>query len=78
VDANFDRLTEMSAAELRELAGMLPAAKPSAANLPSLPGYLPKSDAAETRQNISLAAGVGCTEGPLTPEQIDFSHDPEF
>ena len=27
VDANFDRLTEMSAAELRELAGMLPAAK---------------------------------------------------
>src|ERR1035437_7346253 len=33
VDANFDRLTEMSAAELRELAGMLPAAKPSAADI---------------------------------------------
>src|SRR5450759_509537 len=44
VDADFDRLTEMSAAELRELAGMLPTAKASAANLPSLPGYLPKSD----------------------------------
>src|SRR5579864_1631706 len=36
VDADFDRLTEMSAAELRELAGMLPSAKATAANLPSL------------------------------------------
>ena len=37
VDANFDRVTGMSAAELRELAGMLPAAKGPAANLPTLP-----------------------------------------
>src|SRR3974377_788400 len=41
VDANFDRLTGMSAAELRELAGMLPAAKGAAASLPTLPQYLP-------------------------------------
>src|ERR1035437_3415668 len=45
VEANFDRLTEMSAAKWRGLPGMLPAAKASAENLPSLPGYLPKSDA---------------------------------
>jgi hypothetical protein len=37
VDANFDRVTAMSAAELRELASMLPAASGSADNLPTLP-----------------------------------------
>ena len=45
VDANFDHVTEMSAAELRELAGMLPVAAGSAGNLPTLPQYLPKNDA---------------------------------
>jgi hypothetical protein len=79
VDANFDRLTEMSAAELRELAGMLPAAKASSANLPSLPGYLPKSDAVENSAKYILGPqALVAQKGPLTPEQIDFSHDPEI
>jgi hypothetical protein len=79
VDANFDRLTEMSAAELRELAGMLPAAKASAANLPSLPEYLPKSGAVENSAKYILGPqALVAQKGPLTPEQVDFSHDPEI
>jgi hypothetical protein len=42
VDAVFDKLTVMSAAELRELAGLLPLPTGNAANLPPLPTYLPK------------------------------------
>ena len=79
VDANFDRLTEMSAAELRELAGMLPAAKGSAANLPSLPEYLPRNEAVENSAKYILGPQtLLALKEPLTPEQIDFSHDPEI
>ena len=79
VDANFDRVTEMSAAELRELAGMLPAAKGAAASLPTLPEYLPKSDAVENSAKYILGPqALLATKSPLTPEQIDFSHDPEI
>jgi hypothetical protein len=42
VDAKFDRLTAMSAAELRELAAALPKPAGASANLPVLPAYLPK------------------------------------
>lgn len=79
VDADFDHLTEMSAAELRELAGMLPAAKDSAENLPTLPEYLPKSDAVENSAKYILGPQALLAEkAPLTPEQVDFSHDPEI
>ena len=79
VDANFDRLTEMSAAELRELAEMLPAAKATAANLPSLPGYLPKNRAVENSAKYILGPqALVAQKGPLTPEQVDFTHDPEI
>jgi len=78
VDANFDRVTEMSAAELRELAGMLPGAKGSAASLPTLPEYLTKSDAVENSAKYVLGPqALLAIKAPLTPEQIDFSHDPE-
>src|ERR1035437_3587333 len=79
VEANFDRLTEMSAAELRELAGMLPAAKASAENLPSLPGYLPKGHAVENSAKYILGPqALVAQKGLLTPELVDFSHDPEI
>ena len=42
VDAQFDHLTAMSGAQLRELAASLPAAKGSVAELPTLPNYLPR------------------------------------
>jgi len=79
VDANFDRVTEMSAAELRELAGMLPEAKGSAGNLPTLPEYLPKSDAVENSAEYILGPqALLAAKAPVTPEQVDFSHDPEI
>jgi hypothetical protein len=79
VDANFDRLTEMSAAELRELAGMLPNAKGAAGNLPTLPEYLPKSDAVENSAKYILGPqALLAAKAPVTAEQIDFSHDPEI
>jgi hypothetical protein len=79
VDANFDRLTEMSAAELRELAGMLPNAKGAAGNLPTLPEYLPKSDAVENSAKYILGPqALLAAKAPITAEQIDFSHDPEI
>jgi Family of unknown function (DUF6599) len=79
VEADFDHLTEMSAAELRELAGMLPAAKASAASLPTLPEYLPKGHAVENSAKYILGPqALVAQKGLLTPEQVDFSHDPEI
>ena len=43
VDANFDRITEMSAAELRELAGMLPSASGTAEIFPSFRNTCPRT-----------------------------------
>ena len=42
VDAVFDRMSVMSAAQLRELAGLVPQAEGNKGNPPSLPAYLPK------------------------------------
>jgi hypothetical protein len=79
VDASFDRVTAMSAAELRELAGMLPAASGSAGNLPTLPEYLPKNDVVENSAKYILGPqALLAVKAPLTAEQIDFSHDPEI
>ncbi len=79
VDANFDHVTEMSASELRELAGLLPSAKGSADNLPTLPEYLPKKDAvANSAKYILGPQALLAAKSPLTAEQVDFSHDPEL
>jgi Family of unknown function (DUF6599) len=42
VDAVFDRMSVMSAAQLRQLAGLLPPVQGSNGNPPSLPGLLPQ------------------------------------
>ena len=54
VDAKFDRVTGMSAAELRDLAAVLPEAPANAANLPNLPEYLPKQGAVENSAKYIL------------------------
>ncbi len=79
VDAGFDRLTEMSAAELRELAGTLPEAKSSAANLPGLPEYLPKQNAQENSAKYILGPqALAGSKTPLTAELVGFNFDPEI
>ena len=78
VDANFDRVTEMSASELRELAGMLPSAAGSAGNLPTVPQYLPKKDAIDNSARYILGPqALLVVKAPLTAEQIDFKVEPE-
>ena len=42
VDAVFDRMSVMSASQMRELAGLLPQAEGNKGKLPSLPTHLPK------------------------------------
>jgi hypothetical protein len=79
VDANFDRLTGMSAAELRELAAALPAANGSKDNLPGLPQYLPKENVVENSARYILGSqALTAVKAPLTAEQIDFQYDPEI
>lgn len=79
-EAKFDKVTAMSGSELRELAGVLPEPKGNAAaNLPSLPSYLPKKDAVENSGRYVLGPGaLVATHSPLTADQADFSHDPEI
>ncbi len=79
VDAGFDRLTGMSAAELRELAGMLPEAKSPAANLPGLPEYLPKQNAQENSAKYILGPqALAASKAPLPTELVKFDFDPEI
>lgn len=79
VDAGFDRLTEMSGAELRELAGMLPEAKSSAANLPGLPEYLPKQNVQENSARYMLGPqALAASKTPVTAELVGFNFEPEI
>jgi hypothetical protein len=78
VDATFDHVTAMSGAELRELAGVLPSAQGSAGNLPTVPQYLPTKDALpNTARYVLGPQALLAVKAPLTPEQIDFSVEPE-
>jgi hypothetical protein len=74
VDAVFDKLTVMSAAELRELASLLPLASGGNRNLPALAGYLPTQ--ARISNSIKYVVGpIGLTKinAPLPPELVDFN-----
>jgi hypothetical protein len=74
VDAVFGKLTAMSAAELRELAGVLPASTGGAGKPPALPDYLP----VRSRVNNSIKYVVGPiglekTRAPLPAHAVDFN-----
>jgi len=78
VDANFDRVTGMSAAELRELAGMLPEAKGTDGKLPNLPEYLPKQEAQENSAKYILGPqALAASKTPLSADLVRFDLDPE-
>jgi hypothetical protein len=78
VDAVFQQLSAMSAAELRELADALPRPAGSSGNLPGLPAYLPKES---YRQNTSRyivgAAALEKLGAPLPSQYVDFSKGAE-
>jgi hypothetical protein len=74
VDALFDKLSVMSAAELRELASDIPLPQGGARNLPSLPTYLPKQDYVKnTARYIMGPIALEKIGAPLSSELIDFA-----
>ena len=74
VDAVFDKLNVMSAAELRELAGQLPILAGNSAKLPGLPAYLPKAGYVKnTAKYVVGPVSFRKLEVPIPAELIDFS-----
>ncbi len=79
VEARFDRLTAMSASELRELAAALPVVNGPAANLPVLPNYLPKDKIAPSSAKFVLGpAAYASLAAPIPDSIIDFGLRPEI
>ena len=78
VDANFERLSMMSAAELRELASDLPRTGGTSANLPSLPNYLPKRGLNTSTSNYIVGpVGLQQVHAPVPAALVDFSKGAE-
>ena len=78
VDAVFQQLSAMSAAELRELAEALPRPGGSIANLPGLPAYLPKeSYIKNTAKYVVGPLALEATGAPLPVKYVDFSKGAE-
>jgi hypothetical protein len=74
IDAVFQRLSAMSAAELRELASTLPLATGSSQGLPGLPAYLPSE--AYVKNSAKYALGPVALErvdAPIPPQLVDFN-----
>ncbi|MGC9292942.1 MAG: DUF6599 family protein [Acidobacteriaceae bacterium] len=78
VDASFQHLTAMSAAELRDLSRQLPQPEGSAAALPSIDGHLPPQRL--DRMSIRYALGpqsYAMGGGVLPPALVDFARGAE-
>jgi hypothetical protein len=78
VDADFGKLTAMSAAELRELASLLPLPSGNTRNLPGLPAYLPTQSYVKNSAKYVLG-GIGLEKmnAPLPAQLVDFSSGAE-
>ena len=82
VDAVFDRMSVMSAAQLLELAGLLPQAEGNKGNPPSLPTYLPKrafqkSFEKNTTKYILGPVTLDRVGSPLPGSLVDFKSGAE-
>jgi hypothetical protein len=78
IDAMFSQLSVMSAASLRELAGVLPRPSGNAANLPPILAFMPHHGyAANTEKYAEGPLALGAVESPLPAELVDFSANPE-
>jgi len=74
VDAVFDKLSAMSAAELRELASDVPLPQGSARNLPALPTLLPKQDyIRNTAKYVMGPTTLDKLGSPLPADLVDFN-----
>ncbi|HTR27148.1 MAG TPA: DUF6599 family protein [Terriglobales bacterium] len=78
VDALFDKVNAMSAAELRELAGMLPKPVGTAGKLPSLRNYLPTREYQKnTAKYILGPTALGRIGAPLPASMVNFTSGAE-
>ena len=74
VDAVFQRLSAMSAAELRELADGLPLPSGSTRNLPGLPAYLPSQSYVKNSAKYVVGPdALGKLNPPIPAQLVDFS-----
>jgi hypothetical protein len=78
VDAVFEKLSAMSAAELRDLSEALPLPPGNTRNLPTLPQYLPKSGYVKnTAKYVVGPVGLEKISAPLAAPLVDFSASAE-
>ncbi len=78
VEAVFSQLSVMSAAGLRELAGVLPRPAGNAGNLPPILAFMPHHGyAANTEKYAEGPLGLGAIGSPLPAALVDFSASPE-
>lgn len=79
VMADFDRITAMSAAELRELAAGLPAKSGEASNLPTLPNYYPRTELEQNSAKYVIGPeALSSLNAPVPASLVDFSAQPEI
>jgi hypothetical protein len=79
VEAKFDQVNAMSAAEMRELAGDLPIPGGTLGQPPSLARWLPQP--AFIEHSVKYAVGpksYGVVDSPLPSSAVDFSKSPEI
>jgi hypothetical protein len=79
IDAVFQKLSAMSAAQLRELSGQLPLPAGSAQNLASFLSYFPHAGAQQTLTTKYVMGPVGLQKinAPLPAEIVDFDNGAE-
>jgi hypothetical protein len=79
VDVTLDRVTAMSAADLRALADLLPMVRGSLAVLPTLPLSLPRQSLMQhTRRYIMGPVTLERLGIPVPPSLVDFTKSPEL
>jgi hypothetical protein len=78
VQAVLDRVTPMSAAELRELAADIPLPNGSARNLPTLPLYLPHQGyVPNTAKYVAGPLGLASVSAPVAADLVEFERGAE-
>jgi hypothetical protein len=78
VDAVFSEMSVMSAAGLRELAGLLPRPSGNAGNLPPILSFMPHHGyQSNTEKYAEGPLGLAAIASPLPPALVDFGASPE-
>jgi hypothetical protein len=78
VDAVFSRVSPMSPANLRELAGLLPRPSGNAGSLPPILAFMPHHGyEANTEKYAEGPLGLGAIASPLPADLVDFAANPE-